>query len=635
METSDRLTIAGLMLGLFRGRVDQVAVEWERDGKVGFSPRQLPRPMDPDWIARRHLSGEQGLGFYLMDPSSRVFCTCADFDNKSDKPDPQWRDKAEAVHVWLSKAGLSPLTEISQSGTAAHVWLFFDEPTDAWIARAYWRLTAEKTGVPIPEVYPRQDALTGKELGNLVRYPLWKQSRFVDPESEWAIVEPAEALAGVTKTNGPELQAIALEMGHGLQKPTPLRPPPPVTDGSPTLPPRVAHRLSRKGSLLERRWHGDMTGLKDQSRSALVLSIATDLVRNFVLTDEIETALRVWCAENDYEKGQRPDWIRGTVSKAYEAMFSRMEERSSTATTMELACNAYLDTIESGQCGHISSGLADLDQSIDGVAFGEMAVIAARPGHGKSAFALQWLDNAALAGHPCLLISEEMATLELGKRGVTYCSALEGDRWDRDTVSLLRGDVREHYRPRKPIYVVENCNSIQRVEDVVDQFVAIQGVRLVAVDYLQLLAGRGEKRYDQVTDVSRRLKQMAKRNNICLLALSQLNREIESRSTKEPQLSDLRESGQLEQDCDLAIFLTWPYRYDNRAPEFDYQIHIRKRRNGPIRKQLVETWFNANRQAIGPEWRPSAEPSFSTPAPSNGTSRRTRESSIPEGDYHP
>jgi replicative DNA helicase len=606
-----RLAVATLLLSYFRGREDHVAVA----SGPAFRPHPLPRPLPPEWLAARHLAGEVCLGFYLMDPRSRVWCSCVDFDDHPDHPDPAWRDKAAALHLWLVKAGLAPLAEVSASGRGAHVWLFFDEPVEAWLVRAWWALAAGKAGVPLREVYPRQDELSGKGLGNLVRYPLWNQSRFADPEDDWAPLPPAD-LARVEKTTAADLRSLAFALGETLERPAPAAGP--AAPGE--LPPRVRQRLSRAGSLLARRWGGDTSGLKDPSRSALLQSVATELVRQFVPTPEIEAALRCWCVEHDYEKGDREDWIARTVGKAYEFVFARVEERSSATLDMRAACHAYLDTLERGGLGCVPSGLDKLDASIDGLAPGEVAVIAARPGHGKSAFALQWLDCAALSGLPCLLVSEEMAAVELGKRSLCYIDGQHADRW-RGEVPRLRAAVESHYAPRAPLYVVEACNSVDRVEDVIDQFVGLHGVRLVAVDYLQLLSGRGPKKYDQVSDVSRRLKQCARRNDVPLLALCQLNRELERRAAApkdpaaddaprlpEPQLSDLRDSGQLEQDADLVLFLQWPHRYDPNLDPGAYLLWVKKRRNGPIRRGKIVTTFDPVRQTIGAPRKVPLEP---------------------------
>src|SRR5262245_31295896 len=186
---ADKLKTAELLLAHFKGRADHVAIG-NPDGT--FRPKKLPRPMQPGWMAK-HLGGQECLGFYLMTPDSQVWCSAVDFDNKPHCPDPEWQEKAAALYVYLQKAGLSPVAEISASGQAAHVWLFFEEPADAWVPRAFWAAVSQRLGFPFREVYPRQDRLAGKGMGNLIRYPLWNPSRFADPEDRVERMQPAPA----------------------------------------------------------------------------------------------------------------------------------------------------------------------------------------------------------------------------------------------------------------------------------------------------------------------------------------------------------------------------------------------------------------------------------------------------------
>jgi KaiC/GvpD/RAD55 family RecA-like ATPase len=595
---------ARILLDLFRGRADYVAVA-NGDGK--FCPKPLPEPMQPDWLAKRHLAGVQCLGFYLQTPDSKVLCSCVDFDGNPAKPnpDPQWREKAVTVALFLSNVGLKPLVEVSQSAHGAHVWLFFDPPAEAWLVRAWWRVVEQKTGVHFKEIYPRQDYLSGKGLGNLVRYPLWNLSRFVEPE-DWSELS-TEALESFERATAAQLKTVAFQLGVSELRPgdPPTVPPaeaPPLEQADPELSPRVQARVNRQGSLLARRWAGDAAGMKDDSRSALVLAVATELVRQYVPTPEIEQAVRYWCHENEYEKGRRADWVRTTVGKAYDFVFARAEERSASPTRMPDACNAYLDRLARGESWHLPTGIDELDLSIDGLAPGEMAVVAARPSQGKTALGCQWADSAAARGVKCLIISEEMSAVELGKRALCSFSVLPQKDWQPEAVPGMRAEVRQHYASRANIYVVENCATIDRCEDVIDQHCSLHGVKLVVVDYLQLLGAKGPKRYEQVTDVSRRLKQAARRNDCPLVALCQLNREVEARPGHEPRLSDLRDSGGIEQDADLVVFLQWPIRFDPTAPPDEFRIFVSKRRNGPIRTAKILTKFNADTQTIG--WFP-------------------------------
>jgi len=601
---SDYLEIAKRMLSLFRGRPDYVAVA----NDAGFAPQKLDRGELPaEWLKARHLDGVRCLGFYLMNQESCVYCSCVDFDNKPDRPDLDWKEKAERVYLWLQQADLCPVIELSQSGEAAHVWLFFDQPTPAWLVRQFWQIVSEQTGIVFQEIYPRQDFLTGKGMGNLVRYPLWNKSRFVDPEEDWQEQNTMDFLTRVKHVAAWELKEIALRLGKELKPQSAangegihqsaMQAEPQAVE--PELPLRVQDRLKRTRSLLYRRWSGDTTGLKDPSRSGLLLSIATELVRQFVPTHEIVQALKLWGKDHDFDKVNRPDWIDRTVSKAYEFTFSKIEEASANLTQMKDACLAYIETLAGGGLLHIRSGHKELDKSVDGIAPGEMAIVAARPSHGKSAFILQWLDRAAADGLPSLLISEEMSQLELGKRALHSITHIHHDFWGRSTIDALKSHVDEHYSEKAPFYLIENVTTIDRAEDVIDQMCSLHGVRLVAVDYVQLLRARGNNRNEEVGSISRRLKQAAKRNNCGLIAASQLNREIDKRDFHEPKLSDLRDSGQVEQDADLILFLQWPWKYDDTKPQNEYYIYCAKRRNGPIRDAKIQTIFTPHKQIIG------------------------------------
>jgi hypothetical protein len=328
-ESSDRR--AEILLRLFRGRADYVAVP----NGAGFKPYKLQAPIHPELLAQRHLAGVQCLGFYVMTEDETVWCSCVDIDGNPSKsnPDLQWREKAEAVTLFLLNIGLKPVVEVSQSGAGVHIWLFFDPSVEGWLIRAFWRVVGAKTDIAFKEIFPKQDCLSGKGLGNLVRYPLWNQSRFVDVE-DWSEVA-VESLETVERVTAAQLKMLAFQLGVSELKP--CDPPPANASAAgasaaaaePTLSPRVQSLIGRAGKLLARRWAGDTAGMKDGSRSALALAIATELVRQYVPTDEIAQAVRFWCRERTYEKGERADWVAGLIAKAYDFVLARVEERSS------------------------------------------------------------------------------------------------------------------------------------------------------------------------------------------------------------------------------------------------------------------------------------------------------------------
>jgi replicative DNA helicase len=583
------------ILSRFVGRSDVHA----QAGAAGdFAPRHEPITLER--MVGEHLSGETCLGFYLLDAASRCRCTCVDFDSKPDKPDPEWRKKAESLYFGLVGCGLAPVVELSQSGEGCHVWLFFSEPTEAWIPRAFWRAVERRIGTHYTEIYPRQDVLTGKGLGNLVRYPLWNNSIFCDVEDGWKMVDALATLQGVTAITGTDLKLIAFQAGMGELVAEPRVETAGIIGTGDALPLRVQKLVNDGGGLLARRWRNDGTGMQDTSKSAVALSLCCELVRAYVPTPEIGAALRYWCHEHGaHEKGDRDDWVNLTVAKAYDFIISRRESKSVDVTTFRDACHAYVDMIENNTRVFVPSGIRELDESVEGVAPGEVCVIAGRPNHGKSAVAFQWLAHAATLGVKGLLISEEMGKVEIGKRRLQSIAGIPQEQWVSASAATLRRDVDIYHKSKSDVYIVESCNTIDRVEEVIDQFAQMYNVGIFAIDYLQLLGARTKDRYEVVTEVSRRVKQAARRNGVAILLLSQLNREVEKRDDHEPKMSDLRESGQVEQDADLILFTQYPCRFDANMPPDLYRIYAAKRRNGPIKSPRVETNFNPAKQIVG------------------------------------
>jgi hypothetical protein len=247
-----------------------------------------------------------------------VWCSCADLDNKERRPDLKWRTKAERIYRLLAEHQIPPLVEISQSGSAAHAWLFFEQPTPAWAVRAFWGGALTAAGIAVPEIYPRQDQLSGKGLGNLIRYPLWNQSHFVDVTAGWAPLEPIRALSQVVPATLGQLQAVAARVGFALAPTTtnPARTEVGVC-GEGALPPRV-RVLLEEDQRLAARWGGSTDGLTDTSRSAVVMSLACLLINRYVPTPEVEAAIRCWCAARNYAKGLREDWVRLVLENAYD-----------------------------------------------------------------------------------------------------------------------------------------------------------------------------------------------------------------------------------------------------------------------------------------------------------------------------
>jgi replicative DNA helicase len=238
------------------------------------------------------------------------------------------------------------------------------------------------------------------------------------------------------------------------------------------------------------------------------------------------------------------------------------------------------------------SGFRDLDEKTGGFQSGNLIVIAARPSMGKSALVANIAENAVLAGHPVVLFSLEMSESELAQRFVASQSRIKGE-------DLRRGKVPEKQWPK----ILEACQRLSEaplyVDDSSDTGVlevrakarrlhgrVEGGLGLIIIDYLQLMRheGRVESRVEQVGQISRGLKGLARELDVPVIALSQLSRAVEQRGgEKKPILSDLRESGQIEQDSDLVMFIYREEYYEKESERpGEADIIIAKHRNGPI-----------------------------------------------------
>lgn len=221
--------------------------------------------------------------------------------------------------------------------------------------------------------------------------------------------------------------------------------------------------------------------------------------------------------------------------------------------------------------GLVKSGVMSLDEIVPGFYPGELTLLGGRPSMGKTALALTMALNVARAGHGVAIASLEMTPEAMAQRAISEGTAR--DRRGVPYIQMRRGDMSED-QARAMVEVAQDVARLpivflSRAFSHVDALVS--GVRqikranpelgLLIVDYAQLLKAQGRDRYQQVTNISLALKGMAMSLGIPVLALSQLSRSIESRDDKRPVLSDLRESGQLEQDADSVLFCYRPEYY--------------------------------------------------------------------------
>ena len=245
------------------------------------------------------------------------------------------------------------------------------------------------------------------------------------------------------------------------------------------------------------------------------------------------------------------------------------------------------------------SGFRDIDDLTGGFQRGNLIVIAARPSMGKSALVANIAENAALDGYPVALFSLEMSETELAQRFVASQANVRGEE-------LRRGKVAESRWPKilaacgrlgeAPLYIDDSSDTgvleVRAKSRRLHHALADRGgLGLIVIDYMQLMRhhGRIESRVEQVGQISRGLKGLARELNVPVIALSQLSRAVEQRGgDKKPILSDLRESGNIEQDSDLVMFIyreEYYNRESTRPGEAD--IIIAKHRNGPIGERTL------------------------------------------------
>jgi replicative DNA helicase len=240
----------------------------------------------------------------------------------------------------------------------------------------------------------------------------------------------------------------------------------------------------------------------------------------------------------------------------------------------------------------VATGFVDLDERTSGMQPGDLVIVAGRPSMGKTAFALNVAEHVALGlGLPVLIFSMEMGGTQIAGRFLSSVSKvdqqrlrtgrLDGRDWDRLNQAMTKlNDA--------PIQVDESAalNALELRARARRMWRQYGGLGMIIVDYLQLMSASssaGENRATEISEISRSLKALAKELKVPVVALSQLNRSLEQRPNKRPVMSDLRESGAIEQDADVILFI---YRDEVYNPESAdkgaAEIIIGKQRNGPI-----------------------------------------------------
>ncbi len=326
--------------------------------------------------------------------------------------------------------------------------------------------------------------------------------------------------------------------------------------------------------------------------SANVKSYATIVHEKAVLRKLIKVNEEI---ANTCYAGKEP--LEAILAHTEKTVFELLQSRSSGdfVPIRQVALNV-LDKIESasknqGTVTGIPTGFIDLDYKTSGMQPSDFVLIAARPSMGKTAFVLNLVDHVAVKQNlPCMVFSLEMSKEQLVNRMLAMESNVDSQKLRTGNLSDADWDA-----------VVEGVGTIGNSKLIIDDTPGISimelrskcrkmkleyGLSMVIIDYLQLMSGSGksgENRQQEISDISRSLKALAREMSAPVIALSQLSRACETRPDHRPMLSDLRESGAIEQDADVVMFIYRDdyYNKDTETPNIA-EVIIAKQRNGPI-----------------------------------------------------
>ncbi len=293
------------------------------------------------------------------------------------------------------------------------------------------------------------------------------------------------------------------------------------------------------------------------------------------------------------------------VDKAERQIFQIAEKKVSGAMVpLETVLHEVFDNLQNrGQTG-LQTGFFDLDEKLNGLQNGEMIILAARPSMGKTALAMNLIEGIAAPpgekGLPCAIFSLEMSKQQLAQRMLCSRGKIDSHRLRRGMLNAgeyTHLAVVVHDLAKAPIWVDDSPGlTILELRAKSRRLKLQHDIKCIMIDFMQLMDNPGpENRQQQISEISRGIKAVARELNIPVIALSQLNRQSEGRDGHKPRMSDLRESGSIEQDADVILLLHREDYYkmteDNYQPDNTAEIIIAKQRNGPT--GTLKLYFDA------------------------------------------
>ncbi len=355
----------------------------------------------------------------------------------------------------------------------------------------------------------------------------------------------------------------------------------------------VVERLDQEGRLDEAGGQGYLYELVDNTPGAANIVAYAEIVRERAILRELASAGSDIADSALRPEGREPAEILDDAERRI-LEIGRQGGKEEFVPIHTLLTKAFERINELNRSGStltgLSTGFRDLDHKTAGLQAGDLIIVAGRPSMGKTSFAMNMVEEAAIKGEITVAVfSMEMPAEQLTMRMLSSLGRidqqkvrtgrLDSDDWPRLTAQLTLLEKTRIFMVDDPAMTPNDirarCRRLKRE----------QGLELVVVDYLQLMhvPGSRENRATEISEISRSLKSLAKELMVPVVALSQLNRGLEQRTDKRPVMSDLRESGAIEQDADLILFIYRDEVYnENSDDKGKAEIIIGKQRNGPI-----------------------------------------------------
>lgn len=652
--------LIGVYLDLFEARSEVYAIykAWhEKNGEGKAIPRKAYVPSTDDsgktiagligtseWgeaAARAHVGGDHALGVYPIDENSNVKFFCLDFDGKNGDP---WEAVKRQQKIFSDEAGLVTYIERSRSGEGYHLWGFLSEPTPANKLNRAVRPFIERVDV-YDRMVPMQDGISeGRPFGNLIALPLFRplaergKNIFVTVGENGEAVPVRKHLDFFKKIERNPIEKIyelfanapdqayedtirkRLEENEGLSGSYKLTHPvvgcewirwcydhPEQVDEPTWYALACQFAQLKDGRELFHKWSAQDKKRYTKRETDHKFDQALDQNKPH-RCDTIREQMRGVQCQCDT---RFPDIVKhpyDLVKVPFERLLNELEsvEPDQVITPAHKglveAFNWAKDVHKNPEMGAgLPWGLDELDAST-GLRDSDLIILAARPGIGKTAFALDMGYRIAKAGTPVYFFSLEMSESQLWKRMLARAAQVSHGKMS--TGKLGFKDWRKLHRfnkqidkARLPFYVDDMSRSTQSIIEVAGDYISKYGKGVIFFDYLQLAKGeRGEPTYEKVSRVTNDLKMMAKFLQVPVVALAQLNRAADDAGTDaDPVDAWLKGSGEIEQTADVILFLLG--KKGPSIKERTLVIHKERHRESGVRLDLD---FNQPLMTFGP-----------------------------------